>query len=349
MIRSKRTVLWAALMAVILLALLSVYGAFLGAERARAFFNSLPLAAYWFALIALLSAGFIAFRRLLHIPSLLLMHFGSILVLLGALWGSNGGHALAKRLFGVDRIPEGQMGILEQTQENRVRLPDGNSTRELPFFVRLQDFRMEYYQPGTLFIRTDAGQSWRLPAEAGKTLSLGGDLGAVTIRRAFENFRIDLDGGEPVAYDVPGGSNPALEVTIEKPGEAPGRRYVFERLPGHGNPNDPLKMSYSRMVRDYVSELEIVKDGRLVAAKNIEVNHPLHYGGYHFYQHSYGEDRLGDYTVLMVVSDAGLNLVYGGYLMLVGGVFWHFWGRRALAGIKTRRKIAAEVLEQHAS
>ena len=45
----KRALLWAALIAVILLALLSIYGAFLGAERARAFFNSLPLAVYWFA------------------------------------------------------------------------------------------------------------------------------------------------------------------------------------------------------------------------------------------------------------------------------------------------------------
>jgi len=348
MIRFKRVVLWAALIAIVLLTVLSVYGAFLGAERARAFFNSLPLAVYWFALIALLVTGFIAFRRLLQTPSLLLMHLGSILVLLGALWGSNGGHALAKRVFGVDKIPEGQMGILEQTQENRVLLADSNSTRALPFFVRLKDFRMEYYTPGYLFLRTDTGQSWRLPAEAGQTLSLGGEFGTVTVRRAFENFKMDLDGDEYVAYDAPDGSNPALEVTVEKPGEAPGRRYVFERLPGHGNPKDPLKMSYNRMVRDYVSELEIVKDGQVVAAKNIEVNRPLHYGGYHLYQHSYGEDKLGDYTVLMVVSDSGLSLVYGGYLMLGAGVFWHFWGRRALAEIRTRRMIARVVSEQDA-
>ncbi len=348
MSRFKRAVLWAALIAVVLLAVLSVYGAFLGAEPARAFFNSLPLAVYWFALIALLIGGFIVFRRLLQIPSLLLMHLGSVLVLLGALWGSNGGHALAKRFLGVDKMPEGQMGILEQTQENRILLVDSNSTRELPFFVRLKDFRMEYYRPGTLFIHSDTGQSWRLPAEAGQTLSLGGDFGTVTVRRVFENFKMDLAGGEPVAYDVPGGSNPALEVTIGNPGETPGRRYVFERLPGHGDPNDPLKMSYSRMVRDYISELEIVKDGQVVAAQNIEVNHPLHYSGYHFYQHSYGEDRqLGEYTVLMVVSDSGLNLVYGGYLMLVGGVFWHFWGRRIVTGLKMRRASAADVLEQH--
>jgi hypothetical protein len=344
----KRALLWPALIAVILLALLSVYGAFLGAERARAFFNSLPLAVYWFALIALLVAGFIAFRRLLQILSLLLMHLGSILVLLGALWGSNGGHALAKRLFGVDKIPEGQMGILEQTRENRVLLADSNNTRELPFFVRLKDFRMEYYQPGYLFIRTDTGQNWRLPAEAGQSLSLGGEVGTVTIRRVFKNSRIDIRGGEHITYDEPAGSLPALEVSIERPGVPLGTRYVFEQTMGHQDPADPLVMTYSFTVRDYVSELEIVKDGQVVAAKNIEVNRPLHYGGYHFYQHSYGEDKLGDYTVLMVVSDSGLNLVYGGYLMVVAGVFWHFWGRRALAGIRSRRTILPAGLVQRA-
>ena len=345
--RLKRAVLWAALIAIVLLVVLSIYGAFLGAERARTFFNSLPLAVYWFALMALLMAGFSAFRRLLRIPSLLLMHGGSILVLLGALWGSNGGHALAKRLFGVDKIPEGQMSILEQTQENRVLLDKSNGTRELPFFVRLKDFRMEYYEPGSLLVQSRTGQSWRLPAVAGQTLSLGEGLGTVTIQRVFENFRIDIQGNERVVYDEPGGSNPALEVTVDKPGAAPGRRYVFERMPGHESRSDALSMNYGRMVRDYVSELEVVKDGKVVAAKNIEVNHPLHYGGYHLYQHSYGADKLGDYTVLMVVSDSGLNLVYGGYLMLVAGVFWHFWGRRILVAVQTRRLMAPTEIEQH--
>ncbi len=344
----KRAVFWAALMAIVLLVLLSVYGAFLGAERAQAFFNSLPLAVYWFVFIALLGAGIIAFRRLLRVPALLLMHLGCILVLIGALWGSNGGHALAKRLFGLDKIPQGQMGILERTQEDGVRMADSNSARKLPFFVRLKDFRMEYYEPGSLLIRSRTGQSWRLPAVAGQTLSLGEGLGTVAIQRVFKNFRIDIRGEEHIAYDAPGGSMPALQVSRERPGERPGNRYVFEQSMGHGDPNDPLVMSYARMVRDYVSELEIFKEGRVVAAKNIEVNHPLHYGGYHFYQHSYGEDKLGDYTVLMVVSDSGLNLVYGGYLMLVGGVFWHFWGRRIVTGLKMRHAVTADVLEQHA-
>jgi len=340
--RFKRAVLWAALIAVVLLTWLSIYGAFVGAERARGFFNSLPLAVYWFASIALLVAGIFLFRRLTRVPALLLMHVGCILVVIGAMWGSKAGHAMQKNLLGVDKIPEGQMGIYEQMEENRVQVADGNNVGELPFFVRLKDFRMEYYEPGKLIVQSRAGQTWRMPAEAGQTLSLGDGLGTVAIQRVFENFKIDIQQDEPVAYDEPGGSNPALEVTIERPGAPLGRRYVFERRPGHRNPNDPLAMSYIKMVSDYVSELEIVADGKVVATKDIEVNHPLHYGGYHFYQHRYGEDRFGEYTVLMVVSDSGLNVVYAGYILLIGGILWHFWGRRALDRLRTRPAITAD-------
>jgi hypothetical protein len=348
MSRFQRGVLWATLIAIILLTLLSIYGAFRGAERAQAFFNSLPLAVYWFALTALLILGIVIFRRLLRVPALLLMHLGSILVLLGAMWGSNGGHALARQLFGIDKIPRGRMGILEHTQDNRVMIADSNSTRDLPFFVRLRDFRLEYYDLGSLLIQDPTGQRWRLPAVAGQRLSLGPEWGTVIIQRVFRNFRIDLKAEESVAYEGPDGSNPALELSIEKPGASPARRYVFEQMPGHMNPNDPLQMNYSRAVRDYISELEIVENGKVVAAKNIEVNHPLYYGGYHFYQHEYGVGQFGEYTVLLVVSDSGLHLVFGGYALLIAGIFWHFWGRRLVTALRNRRMATSDAAGQYA-
>jgi len=315
MSRLKRVLLWAALIVIILLAVFSIYGAFLGAERARAFFNTLPLAVYWFALAGLLVVGIVVFRRLLRVPSLLLMHLGCILIVGGGMWGSKAGHALGKQLFGIDKILEGQMAVLERGEDNRVRLADGNDLAELPFSVRLRDFRMEYYEPGDLFVRSRSGQTWKLPARAGQKLSLGDDLGTIVIQRVFQNLKVDISGDEPVYHDVPGGSNPALEVTREKPDGSTSRRYVFERSMGHRDRNDPLVMTYRRTVSDYISELEIVEDGKVVAAK---------------------DDRLGEYTVLSVVSDSGLSAVYAGYAMLIAGVVWHFWGRRTLSAWKDR-------------
>ena len=321
----RRAVMWAALTLIILLIFLSIYGAFLGPERAKNFFNSLPLAVYWIAFTLLLIIGIAAFRRLVHVPSLLLIHTGCILILAGAIWSSDAGHHLQKKLFGIDKIPAGQMVIYEGTRKNRVTLKNSEKVKELPFYIRLNDFRLEHYKPEYLLIQTRQGQSWRIPVEIGREFSLGNNFGTVKILKAFENFKIKIEDDEHVPYDDPQpGYNPALQVQITSPVGDIDTRYVFERFPGHMHPEDKLLLSYQRVISDYVSELQIIKENKVAAEKNIEVNHPLHFGGYHFYQHSY-DDQAGQYTVLAVVSDSGVTIVYAGYLMLLAGVFWHFW------------------------
>jgi hypothetical protein len=340
--RFRRIALWAALLAIILLTLLSIYGAFLGADRAQAFFNSMPLVVYWFALTGLLIVGLAVFRRLLQIPALLLMHLGCILILLGGMWGSKAGHVMQRRLFGIDKIPRSQlqMEIGDQAPNSRVVVEDGSSVGTLPFAVRLKDFRMEYYEPGQIFIRNDAGQVFRFPAKPAAQFSLD-KLGRITVQKTFENFKLRAEGERQVPYDAPGGTNPAVQLMIERPDGTATSGYVFEYFAPIFTEAIGFDVTYRRFVKDYISEVEIIKDGRTVAAKAIEVNHPLHYGGYHLYQHSI--DERGEYTVLEVVSDSGLNLVYGGYVMLIAGVVWQFWGRRALIAIKSRRMIAPQV------
>lgn len=333
----RRAVMWTALLLIILLAVLSAYGAFLGAERAERFFNSIPLTLYWLVLTALLVAGMVLFRRLTRVPGLLLVHLGCILVLAGGIWGSEAVCGLRERLFGISRIRKGQMAIFEGTSERRVMLPEGDQSAELPFQVALKDFRMEYYKPAHLLIQTREGQSWRIPAEIGKEFILDEQLGSVEIIRSFENFKIKEEDGKNVYYDDPlPGYNPALEVQIDPPDDEVRTRFVFELFPGHAHPEDEFSLLYLRVISDYVSELQIIQDNKVVAEKDIEVNHPLYYGGYHFYQHSY-DNRAGEYTVLMVVSSTGLNLVYAGYLMLSIGVLWHFWLRHLLGAIELRR------------
>jgi len=344
MSRLRRAVLWAALIAIVLLTVLSIYGAFLGAERAQAFFNSLPVTVYWFALAALLVVGIVLFRRLLRVPSLLMLHLGCILILAGGMWGSNAGFHVQKQLFGLDRIPKGllKLAISEQTPQNRVTVEDSNEIRELPFSIRLKAFRLEYYPAGHLLIRHNE-QTWQLPAEAGAQVALG-ELGKLTIEQVFENFKLAAQEGKHVVYDAPGGFNPALRVRFEKPDGTAVAGLVFTQFePMFPEPVN-LTLSYPRTrpraIKDYISELEVVQDGKVVAAKAIEVNHPLHYGGYHFYQHALDEDEHGQYTILQVVSDAGLNLVYGGYALLVAGIFWHFWARRLLTAFQSRHLMA---------
>ena len=331
----RRAIMWGALGLIILLIFLSIYGAFIGPDRAKEFFNSVPLAVYWVAFAFLLAVAIAAFRRLLRVPALLLVHAGCVLILAGAIWGSEAGHKLQKKLFGIDKILTGQMQVYEGYSDNRVILED-DQIRELPFYIRLKDFRIKYYKPEYLLVHARGGQSWKFPVEAGRKFSLGDDFGTVTIARIFRNFKISIDGEISIAIDDPGpGSNPALEVRIECPDGEAVTRYVFERFPGHGHRGDELFLSYVRVISDYVSELQVISDGKVVTEKDIEVNHPLHFGGYHFYQHSY-DDEASRYTVLMVASDTGLRLVYAGYWMLCIGVFWHLWIEQIVARVKAR-------------
>ncbi len=311
----------------------SIYGAFLGSQRAKEFFNSVPLAVYWMTFVLLLVVGIFIFKRLLRVPALLLIHAGCILVLVGSIWGSRAGHELRKKFFGIDKIPTGLTIIYEGNSDNRVILED-DRIRELPFYIGLKDFRIEHYKPEYLHVQTRQGDNWKFPVEIDTEYSLGSEYGTIKIIKVFENFKINLEGDNRVIVDDSGpGSNPALEVQIQSPDGRIKTRYVFERFPGHTHTDDELFLSYERIISEYISELQVIRDAGVVAEKDIQVNHPLHYGGYHFYQQDYDHQN-ARYTILMVTSDSGLALVYIGYIMLCVGVCWHFWINKLSGGEK---------------
>ena len=332
----RRTIMWVGLVLIIVLIVLSIYGAFIGAERAERLFNQPPLVVYWTALAILLIIGIAAFRRLLRLPGLLLIHAGCVLILAGGMWGSRGGHDLQKRLIGIDKIRKGRMAIYEGASENHVALDGSREQKELPFSIKLKDFRIEYYQPVYLLIQSREGRQWKVPVEAGKEYPLGDEAGTIKIVKAYENFKIGTEEGKSVPFDDPSpGMNPAIEVQITEVGGQTFTQYVFERFPGHSHAQDKFLLSYHRVISDYISELQIIEDGKVVTEKDIEVNHPLRFGGYHFYQSSY-DDKAGQYTVLQVVSDTGLYVVYAGYWMLCIGAIWHLWFRHIFSRFKVK-------------
>lgn len=343
----KRSIMWLALVAIWLLAALSVLGGFLGAEDAGRFFNSMPLGFFWYALAVLLAAGFVEFPRLIRRPGLFMIHAGCLLVLAGAMWGSQAGHRLQKRFLGINKIPSGYMIIPEGNSENRVIAGDfEHRLGELPFSIRLKDFRLGYYRADEdsarrLYIKTQDGRHLQLAARAGEEVSLGKDLGKLKVLGTFRNFKIRLEDGKKIVTDEQaGGENPAVEVEIEAPDGSSYTRYVFERFAGFSHAEDGLQLSYvsqgPRMIRDYFSDVVVIENVKEVVSKAIEVNHPLHYGGYHFYQYSY-DPQAESYTVLSVTSDSGLYVVYGGYWLLGLGVLWQFWLRHIVEHIKNRK------------
>jgi len=339
----RRILMWLALVLIIVLTILSVYGAFIGAERAQEFFNRTPSVVYWVILGAALIAGLVAFRRLIRVPGLLLIHAGCILILVGGMLSSEKGY----KVSGNDRIRKGLMQIYEGQSTNQVHVRkkegEGRDMKELPFLLKLNDFRIEYYEPEYLEIETGDGKIQRVVAEVGQEIDLGAEHGKAKIVTKFENFKMSIEDGKRTAYEDPHpGSNPALAVQITPPlGEAT-THHIFSLHPGFGHTQAGPKMVYNRPVNraisDYISELEVIdKDGKIVAKKDIEVNHPLRYGGYRFYQQDY-DHQAGRYTILEAVSDTGIPAVFAGYWMLCIGVTWHMWLRHLFKNIGGKKQ-----------
>lgn len=83
-------------------------------------------------------------------------------------------------------------------------------------------------------------------------------------------------------------------------------------------------------IQSFNSDVDVKIGDRNVERAKIQVNHPLHYGGYHFYQNAYDAEH-GQYTVLSVASDSGLWMVWLGMALVTAGTFWFFWVQPAIA------------------
>lgn len=79
-------------------------------------------------------------------------------------------------------------------------------------------------------------------------------------------------------------------------------------------------------VKNFKSAITILEKGQAVLAKTIEVNHPLKYKGYAFYQASYDRDAFR-WSGLDVAKDPGTPFVFGGFILLNTGVMLAFYFR----------------------
>jgi len=330
----RKTVLHLGLLFIVSLALLSVYGAFIGADNSQRFFSSMPMGFFWGVFALLMIWTMAIFKQLWRKSDLALIHVGCILVIGGSMLASEAGHKLQKSLFGKEKLRRGMMQVFNDQDAEVIYYTDKDVGTNKPgifkpdFSIRLNEFRIHYYEPGDLFVFTGDGKSWQLPAEVSKTYDLGGDVGKVTVLRSFKNFRINIDDGKREITDSAGfAMNPAIEVEFEKPDGTKSTRYVFQKHSGHKPIKGEPIFKYSRDIKDYISDVEVIRNGKVVASKSIEVNKPLHWGGYYIYQHNY-DKQAGRFTILSVSSDSGIVIIYAGYAALCLGVLWRLWFRK---------------------
>ncbi|MGR3304337.1 MAG: cytochrome c biogenesis protein ResB [Candidatus Scalindua sp.] len=76
-------------------------------------------------------------------------------------------------------------------------------------------------------------------------------------------------------------------------------------------------------VKKYKSAVVISQRGKAVKEGTIEVNKPLGYKGFYFYQYGYDPELPGQ-TLFQVVKDPGLPVAYAGYLFFLAGMIFSF-------------------------
>lgn len=320
--KNRYLVLISTLIVLGLLAVLSVWGAFAGARRAGEFFNSLPMAVFWVSFVAILAGGFVVCRGLQVRPWMLITHAGLVLILVGGLWGSEKAHELRG-----GKPYKGYLFLYEGTSSDTLRDENANPIAKLPFRVGLEKFAIEFYGEKEIQIvdKSNPQRGYRLPAEGGATLDL--DDAKVRIR-AFNNLQLRGESGSMQGHEgPPEQSNPGYELTFEYPDGRREIQFVYERFAGHDIPRYRYLVSVigPQMVKDYISTLAVETGDGVQARKAIEVNKPLHYGGFHFYQSDWGESEADRYSVIQVTSDSGLAAVFVGYGLLSLGIMGQFW------------------------
>jgi len=334
--------------------MLAILGAFLGAVGAKAMFSSVPAGVFWTILVALLLVSLALAKWKRGGALLAVAHLGGLLVLLGGLAGSDSAHATAGSMLGIRKSPGGYLLLSRGERSNRLldaRLSD--PVGELPFAVRLNRVRVEYYPAESQRWRLEVrwGESAGQPAppqaidwEVGREVSIGGCDATLTVLEYLPHARV-----VPPA-DVEADANsptPAMRVELARGRD---RKQVW-LTPTEDDPRAAVSVTETlalsgdvglhllpppRAVKDYASEVELLDGGKVVGGGTIRVNKPLHAGGYHFYQSACDED-CGGLTVLLVVSDRGLIPTAGGAVLLLAGVFGACWVRPVWAWWSSRR------------
>lgn len=342
------------LMIVLLLAFLtacSVYGAFQGAQDARAFFNSTPMAVFWMLLLGLLIIGFFFYVSLRRRLWLTLIHAGCIFVLAGGMYGSEKGHVLTSRFFQKQAFTKGMIALRQGQASDRVILGEGEETAQLPFHIQLKEAYIEYYDEAEIIFYLNAKTHYSIPIQVGHVFTLPNGEGTITLDAAYKNFKMTQQDGLMKPYDSPEpGLNPAYELTYTPKDQPPQHFFVFERFGMHALPGITFKAEFAapRMIKDYKSTLQVVEKDKVVQEMTIEVNKPLYYGGYHFYQNTFRYDQWGPVSGIMVTSASGVWCVFGGYAMIFAGLVLHFGSKLfTVKLVAVRKDIGVEGTNGH--
>ncbi|MCC6484491.1 MAG: cytochrome c biogenesis protein ResB [Armatimonadetes bacterium] len=248
-----------------------------------------------------------------------LSHLGLLIAILGGAWSSLGLQRLR-----IMAVQSQDTSSAEQMDGGRVRLP---------FSVRLRSFELKTFPP-TLAIATmdkTASEGYRLQPLAGFVKAgtqVTSDAESIKVLKFFPQAANVGGVWHPVAMKS---AAPAAYVEVlSKKGEL-NRGWVS--CGSSVTPGDLVALGNTRALvmtpprpRSFQSLITLKEGGRLREAR-VEVNEPISVGAYRLYQLSYDEQAGADsaYSILEIVKDRGLPVVYTGVFLMLGGALLMIW------------------------
>jgi len=205
---------------------------------------------------------------------------------------------------------------------------------ELPFAFYLKDFIIEEYHPKLALVDNKTGS---IAHNNGKNLYLV-EKGETYY---FQNFEVTVDefyassGRIGNRYQPVNelGSPPSAKISVKNI-ETDSIQNAWISSGSFSHPYESLKISedYSMVmtipeVKKFSSDIDILtKEGERISTV-LEVNKPFNYKGWEIYQLSY-DDKMGKWSnlsVLELVKDPWLPVIYIGIFMMIAGAIYMFW------------------------
>lgn len=275
-------------------------------------------------LFILLSLGLTTVKNLITFRwsklGFVVSHLGLWIVLFGANFGS----------LQVQRL---EMSLNEGSMSNTATDKYTNTQYTMPFFIGLEDFILDEYNPKLALVNNHSGMLYT--NESNSTISIDS-----LVTDNIDNWQITIK--EYIYSSSKAGDN---YYHVNEIGAAPSA--LIQAKDDKGNivegwiscgsfnrPYESLKLSnnYSAVMlfpepKKFTSVIEILEKDKKPKKVHLQVNKPVKIGEWKIYQMSYDAKlgRWSETSVIELIRDPWLKVVYAGIFLMLAGALYMFW------------------------
>lgn len=214
------------------------------------------------------------------------------------------------------------------------RAEDENTIYELPFAIELIDFEIEEFNPELALVENSTGTVVQDEKNEIQAIEIGKEYILDECRIIVEDFyelAMRVDSNYFKFYDT--GASPAAKLAVyDKNNKLIANDWIlsesYMQSPKLLLLNDNYSIGLLQPApKKYSSKVELYAQDGTIENKIIEVNKPVKFKGWKIYQLSYDESkgRWSELSVLELVRDPWIYVVYSGFLMTLIGSVCLFW------------------------